>query len=61
MTFCLGIKVDEGMVGIAGSGVTAGSEAITAKRITVLSPKLISPVESNVTALLRPGLSIEGG
>ncbi len=33
MTFCLGIKVESGLVGIADSRVTSGSECITAKKV----------------------------
>lgn len=35
MTFCLGIKVDEGLVGIADTRITIGSECITAKKVSV--------------------------
>jgi putative proteasome-type protease len=35
MTFCLGIKVQEGLVGIADTRVTTGSECITAKKVNV--------------------------
>lgn len=35
MTFCLGIKVREGLVGIADTRITAGNECITAKKVFV--------------------------
>ncbi len=33
MTFCLGIKVEDGLVGIADSLITSGSECITASKV----------------------------
>lgn len=35
MTFCLGIRVEEGLVGIADTRVTSGSECITARKVSV--------------------------
>ena len=35
MTFCIAIKVEEGLVGIADTRVTSGVECITAKKVTV--------------------------
>lgn len=35
MTFCLGIKVQEGLVGLADTRVTSGSECITARKVIV--------------------------
>ncbi|MGQ0792930.1 MAG: peptidase [Deltaproteobacteria bacterium] len=35
MTFCLGIKLRDGLVGLADSRVTTGSECITARKVTV--------------------------
>lgn len=35
MTFCLGMKLDEGLVGIADTRVTTGAEQTTAKKISV--------------------------
>jgi putative proteasome-type protease len=35
MTFCLGVKVEDGLVGIADTRVTSGSECITARKVTV--------------------------
>ncbi len=35
MTFCLGIKVKEGLVGLSDTRVTSGSECITARKVTV--------------------------
>ena len=35
MTFCLGIRVEEGVVGIADTRVTMGSECIVAKKVGV--------------------------
>ncbi len=34
MTFCLGMKVKDGLVGIADTRVTTGSECITAKKVS---------------------------
>lgn len=38
MTFCLGIKVEEGLVGFADTRVTSGSECITARKVSVYEP-----------------------
>lgn len=35
MTFCLGMKVEEGLVAIADTRVTTGSECITAKKVSL--------------------------
>lgn len=35
MTFCLGIKVEDGLVGIADSLITSGSECITASKVFI--------------------------
>lgn len=35
MTFCLGVKVAEGLVGIADTRLTSGSEATVARKLTV--------------------------
>jgi len=35
VTFCLGINVHEGLVGIADTRVLSGSECITARKVTV--------------------------
>jgi putative proteasome-type protease len=35
MTFCLGISLQEGLVGIADTRVTSGTECITAKKVSV--------------------------
>ncbi|MCC7330011.1 MAG: peptidase [Gammaproteobacteria bacterium] len=35
MTFCLGINVEEGLVGIADTRITSGSECITARKVSV--------------------------
>jgi putative proteasome-type protease len=35
MTFCLGMRVHDGLVGIADTRVTSGSECITAKKVSV--------------------------
>lgn len=35
MTFCLGMKVEEGLVAIADTRVTSGSECITAKKVSI--------------------------
>ncbi|WP_320171670.1 peptidase [Maridesulfovibrio sp.] len=34
MTFCLGINVEEGLVGIADTRITSGNEIITARKVT---------------------------
>lgn len=35
MTFCLGMKVKDGLIGIADTRITSGSERLTAKKVTV--------------------------
>jgi len=35
MTFCLGMKVKDGLIGIADTRITSGNERITAKKVTV--------------------------
>ncbi len=35
MTFCLGMRVQDGLVGIADTRVTSGSECITAKKVSL--------------------------
>ena len=35
MTFCLGLRVKEGLVGIADTRVTSGSECITARKVSI--------------------------
>ena len=35
MTFCLGMKVEDGLVAIADTRVTTGSECITAKKVSI--------------------------
>ena len=35
MTFCVGIKVKEGLVGIADTRITSGNECISARKVTV--------------------------
>src|SRR5215475_15832950 len=35
MTFCLGMKVHDGLVGIADTRITSGAECITAQKLTV--------------------------
>ena len=35
MTFCLGMRVNDGIVGIADTRVTSGSECITARKVSV--------------------------
>ncbi|MBH0201573.1 MAG: peptidase [Nitrospira sp.] len=35
MTFCLGMKVEEGLIGIADTRVTTGAECITARKISI--------------------------
>lgn len=39
MTFCLGIRVKDGLLGIADTRVTSGSECITAKKVSVFRGK----------------------
>ena len=35
MTFCLGMKVSQGLVGIADTRITSGTECITSRKVTV--------------------------
>jgi putative proteasome-type protease len=35
MTFCLGMKVEDGLVGIADTRVTTGAEFITARKVSI--------------------------
>ena len=35
MTFCLAVKVQEGLVGIADTRITSGAECITARKVSV--------------------------
>ena len=35
MTFCLGINVEEGLIGIADTRITSGNECLTARKVTV--------------------------
>ncbi|MBP9733116.1 MAG: peptidase [Candidatus Omnitrophica bacterium] len=35
MTFCLGMKVKDGLIGIADTRITSGTERVTAKKVTV--------------------------
>jgi putative proteasome-type protease len=35
MTFCLGMKLQDGLVAIADTRVTSGSECITARKVTI--------------------------
>ncbi len=35
MTFCLGMKVEDGLIGIADTRITSGTERITGKKVTV--------------------------
>jgi putative proteasome-type protease len=35
MTFCLGMRVQEGLVGIADTRVTSGNEVIQARKVSV--------------------------
>ena len=35
MTFCVGMKVRKGLVGIADTLVTTGAESITARKVTI--------------------------
>ena len=35
MTFCLGMRVKDGLVGIADTRVTSGSECITARKVSI--------------------------
>lgn len=39
MTFCLGMCVDEGIVGIADTLVTSGRECITARKLSIYHPR----------------------
>ena len=35
MTFCLGMKVEEGLVGIADPRITTGTQRITARKVSI--------------------------
>lgn len=35
MTYCLGIKVKEGLIGLADTRITAGSQTLTAKKVSI--------------------------
>ena len=35
MTFCLGINVQEGLIGIADTRITSGNECLTARKVSV--------------------------
>jgi putative proteasome-type protease len=35
MTYCLGMRMHSGLVGIADTRITSGQEAITAKKVTI--------------------------
>lgn len=50
MTFCLGIKVSEGLVGIADTRVISGNETISARKINVYE------IESRSIFLMASGL-----
>jgi putative proteasome-type protease len=39
MTFCLGMRVNEGLVGIADTRVTSGNEVIQARKVSVFHPE----------------------
>lgn len=51
MTFCLGIKVKDGLIGIADTRVTSGSECITARKLTFYEHK-----QKNSLFLMTSGL-----
>src|SRR5437868_2094666 len=50
MTFCLGMKVHDGLVGIADTRITSGSEVITAKKLYTYQK------EGNAMFLMTSGL-----
>ena len=35
MTFCLGIKTEQGLVGIADTRITTGTERLTARKVSI--------------------------
>lgn len=39
MTFCLGMRIQDGLVGIADTRVTSGSECITARKVSIYQGK----------------------
>jgi putative proteasome-type protease len=39
MTFCLGMPLHEGLVGIADTRVTSGNEVIQARKVSVCHPE----------------------
>ncbi len=38
MTYCVGMNIDEGLVGLADTAITAGREVTTLRKLTVYSP-----------------------
>jgi putative proteasome-type protease len=50
LTFCLGIKVGEGLVGIADTRVISGNENISARKISVYE------IEGRSVFLMTSGL-----
>ena len=72
MTICLGMRVAEGLVGIADTRVTSGSEVITARKVSVhehggrnlfLRPRGELQLVARATAAIgdRPALRLAGG
>ena len=43
MTFCLGMRVHDGIVGIVDTRVTSGSECITARKVSIYQGDLLLP------------------
>ena len=35
MTFCLGINIHEGLIGIADTRITSGNETLTARKVSL--------------------------
>ena len=39
MTYCVGMNIDEGLVGLADTAITSGREVTTLRKLTVYSPR----------------------
>ena len=52
MTFCLGISLEEGLVGIADTRVTSGTECITARKVSVYHQERGRDVRDDVGSAL---------
>ncbi len=59
MTFCLAMRVEDGIVGLSDTRVTTGSEVISAKKVTVYDfPPLAEdapPSKARIPVRTAPG------